>query len=84
MGHVPNVQKTVNLMLGSEHLNGTITAAKNDRNDNRISSNSHGLGVQNFSSRSQLGQVGVSNHVDVNNRRDFGYAPRNELRTSII
>jgi hypothetical protein len=84
MGHVPNVQKTVNLMLGSEHLNGTITAAKNDRNDNRISSNSNGLGVQNFSSRSQLGQVGVSNHVDVNNRRDFGYAPRNELRTSII
>lgn len=84
MGHVPNVQKTVNLMLGSEHIHRTITAAKNDRNENRISSNSHGTGVQNFSSRTQLGHVGSSDHIDVNNRRDFGYAPKNELRTSII
>lgn len=84
MGHVPNVQKTVNLMLGTDQLQQTVTSAKRDHNENRIASNTHGLGVQNFSSRTQLGQVAASDTIDVDNRRDFGFAPPNELRTSII
>jgi hypothetical protein len=84
MNHVPNTQKTVNLMLGSDYLDKTITNKRYDQNTNRISSNPYGLGIQNHNVRSQLGEVTVSNPNDNENKRDFGFVPKNELRTNIM
>jgi len=83
MNYTPNVQHTSNLMLGAEQLQHTITTQKNDQNSNRIVSNAQGLGVQNFTDRSNMGRVTTDSQT-VKNNRDFGYTPKNELRTNIL
>ena len=85
MNHAPNVQKTVNMMFGKEHLQHTLTTQRDDQNINRITSNGQGLGIENYTDRSQLGNVyASSDQQGAANRRDFGYIPENNLRTNIL
>lgn len=84
MNHAPNVQKTVNMMFGKEHLQHTMTTQRNDQNANRIMSNGQGMGVENYTDRSQLGNVFASSDQGIANTRDFGYIPENSLRTNIM
>ena len=83
INHSPNAQRTVNMMLGANDLQNTVTTQRNDANGGRVMSNGLGIGTQNFSDRSQLGTVSVSDTPPVQNTRDFGYVPENELRTNI-
>ena len=82
--HAPNAQRTVNMMLGTEQLKNTVTQQRSDQNDGRVI-HGQGIGVENFTDRSQLGTVFASEHLNGNtNTRDFGYVPDNELRTNIM
>lgn len=84
MDHTPNAQRTVNMMLGANELKNTVTQGRYDENIGRVTSNGLGIGTQNFSDRSQLGMVSVSDTPTAKNTRDFGYVPENALRTNIM
>lgn len=84
MDHTPNAQRTVNMMLGANELKHTVTQRRDDENIGRVTSNGLGIGTQNFSDRSQLGMVSVSDTPPSKNTRDFGYVPENALRTNIM
>lgn len=81
--HIPNIQKPINIMLGTDQLKHGVTQQKVDVNPNRITSNAYALGTRNITDKAQLGSM-MYGTDGVENTRDFGFVPENPLRTNIL